>query len=234
MTDTAAGAQPAEAAAGLSARLRDRLRPLRDGTRPAFLRLLLAGALEPAEYGELLVQYRVVYRALDQAADAAGAAGGDPVAGRYAAHYRGRVQALEHDLRALFDTADPDIEICDATAAYRDRIRQAAGRPGGFVAHHHVRYLADLSGGQLIREALDEAYGPAASILSFHSFPGPSSVRALKDEYRAALDATAWPQDQQQRIADEAVVAYGLSTGLLDALGDRLTRNWADGPVRRR
>lgn len=225
MADTAAGAQ--SAAAGLSARLRDRLRPLRDGGRPVFLRLLLAGALEPAEYAELLAQYRVVYTGLDQAA---AIASDDPVAERYSAHYRDRVQALEHDLRTLLGTSERQIEVCDATAAYRDRILKAAARPGGFVAHHHVRYLADLSGGQLIRDALDEAYGPDASALRFHSFPGPSSVQTLKQEYRAVLDATARPEEERQRIADEAVVAYALSTGVLDALGARLTQDWSARP----
>lgn len=228
MTDTAAGAQPE--AAGLSARLRDRLRPLRDGAPPVFLRLLLAGALEPAEYAALLAQYRLVYTALDRAAEISG---DDPVAVRYSAHYRDRVHALEHDLRTLLGSAAPDVEVCDAAVAYRDRVLKAAARPGGFAAHHHVRYLADLSGGQLIRDALDEAYGLDSAELRFHDFPGPSSVRALKEEYRAVLDAAVRPEAEQRLIVDEAVVAYGLSTGVLDELGARLTRDWSARPARR-
>jgi heme oxygenase len=227
VTETAAGSQPA---AGLSARLRDRLRPLRDGAPPVFLRLLLAGALEPAEYAELLAQYRLVYTALDRAA---AISGDDPVATRYAEHYRDRVLALEHDLRTLLGTAAPDVEVCDAAVAYRDRILKAAARPGGFAAHHHVRYLADLSGGQLIQDALEEAYGLDSAELRFHSFPGPFSVRTLKEEYRAVLDATVRPEAEQRLVVDEAVVAYGLSTGVLDEMGARLTRDWSAGPARK-
>jgi heme oxygenase len=219
----------------LSARLRDRIRPLHEAGEPVYLRLLMAGVLDPAEYAALLAQYHVIYSALERAALAVG---DDPVAERFAALGRGRVAELEADLGTVlgakwrdtgsFAPGEPCATVvCAATLAYQERIMQAASWPGGFIAHHYVRYLADLSGGQLISQTLARVYGPLAADLRFHSLPASADITVLKRDYRALLDATEWTDAERDRIAAEAVAAYRLNTQVLDELGTHLANGWA-------
>lgn len=184
----------------------------------AYLKELLAGNLSRAAYAELVAQQRFVYLVLE---DAARTMRDDPQAGPFVDDALERGPALDADLAHLLGPgwAD-DLEPTAATAEYCDRLRQVVyDWPGGFVAHHYVRYLGDLSGGQVIGRILARVYGiDDGRGLAFYRFDGISDPKSWKQAYRDRLDATPWDGDERARITDEVLVAYRLNTDLLDGL----------------
>lgn len=189
----------------------------RNDVPPVFLRLLLAGALEPLEYAELLVQYREIYAALDRAA--AAHAADDPLLCGLRAGIRAGLEDLEADLSLLLGpgwAADADAEVMPATRAYSACASAAAASVEGLVAHHLVRYVADRLGAGQIQLTLGEAYGPLAARLAFHSVTDPWSAGLSEPEF--------WTREQRDRVAAEAAVAGACDRALLDELGAALAR----------
>ncbi len=207
-------------AAPFSERLRLETRDARDEAESAaYFRLLLAGALEPQEYAALLVQYHCVYLELRRAAEALR---DDPLAGPFARDRRGRVEDLEADLHALLGSHwREQSQLTEAARAYRDRVREVAGTPAAFVAHQYVRYLSELSVGQLIRAAVTQVYdlGVAGAGTKFFTLPAGASAHDLKREYRALLDAAPWITADQALIVNEARIAFRRNAAVAAALG---------------
>lgn len=184
-----------------------------------FMRNLLAGNLERARYAALVAQHYFAYAVLE---DAARAHAADPVAGAFVFPELERLPALEADLAFLLGAQwRTQIAPTAATAAYCARMRDVCfGWPGGFVAHHYVRYLGDLSGGQLIRRRVEQAYGLADHDgVRFYVFDRILDGGAFKARYRGLLDAAPWSEDEQQRITGEILAAYACNTRVLVDLG---------------
>lgn len=183
-----------------------------------YLKELLAGNLSRAAYAELVAQQRFVYLVLE---DAARTMGDDPLAGPFVDDALVRVPALDADLAHLLGPGWAEgLRPTPATATYCDRLREVAfDWPGGFVAHHYVRYLGDLSGGQVIGRILARVFGfEHGEGLAFYAFDGISDAKAWKQAYRDRLDATPWDAEERARITDEVLLAYRLNTELLDSL----------------
>lgn len=89
------------------------------------------------------------------------------------------------------------------------------------MAHHYVRYLGDLSGGQAIGRMLDRAFGLGGAGLSFYDFP--MRPKPYKDAYRARLDELGLSSRENVRIVDEVKIAFGLNQAVFDELSDNLT-----------
>ncbi|GAA3356417.1 heme oxygenase (biliverdin-producing) [Saccharopolyspora gregorii] len=203
---------------------------LRSGTRAdhdhvqslPFLRTLLAGELEADAYAVMLGQHYFAYSVLEQAADAMRS---DVVAGPFVSERLRRLPHLETDLHYYLG---PDwrevIAPSAATERYCARLREVCfDWPGGFVAHHYTRCLADLSGGKLIRSAmrrsLDPPDGKGFAFLTFDDVPSSAGVR---NAYRLLLDTAGWDEREQRRIIAEVRLAYHLNTEVFADLGSRL------------
>lgn len=204
-----------EAGRPFSAVLRERTSTVHtDAEGSSVMAQLVAGTLPPARIGEVFAQHLLVYRALETTADGFV---GDPVVDPFLVEGLARTPALEHDVATLLgDDAVLEVRASPATAAYVERIEATAGWPGGFVAHHYTRYLGDLSGGQYIGRALARAHPDLQ--LGFYSFDRIASPKAVKEHYRACLDAAPWTADERQRIIDEVLVAYDRTSRLLSDL----------------
>ncbi|GAA3109687.1 hypothetical protein GCM10017687_22620 [Streptomyces echinatus] len=102
-------------------------------------------------------------------------------------------------------------------------MRECAERwPGGYVAHHYTRYLGDLSGGQIIRDRAERAWGfprkgDGVRFYVFERIPNPA---AFKRDYRALLDGIAADELERQRIVAECRAAFALNTGVFRELGE--------------
>src|SRR5262245_58724982 len=141
-------------------------RQLRDATdeahqraeRSAFVEDLVGGRLPRAELARFLVQLHDVYAALEVEVDVARAT--DSQLAPFLAPELARLDALDADLRHLAGrTWRDDYAVLPSTASYCDRIRDASRESsGGLLAHHYVRYLGDLSGGQFLGRALARVY----------------------------------------------------------------------------
>lgn len=176
----------------------------------AFVSDLLGGVHPLAAYTALVVQNHAIYTALEQLTPGWR---GHAVAGPFVRGELLRLPALEHDLEALLGptwrSAAPGM-VLPATLAYTARLRDVAGSwAAGFVAHHYVRYLGDLSGGQVVGRRVGEIFGPAGvGATAFYAFEAVPKVKPFRDDYRARLDAVPVAADERDRMLAEAVRAF--------------------------
>ncbi|WP_397518715.1 heme oxygenase (biliverdin-producing) [Rhodococcus pyridinivorans] len=191
-----------------------------DTENSVFVSELLGGKLSTEAHAALIAQTWFVYDSLERIGRSYA---DDPIAGPFLSDELLRTAALEADLDFLVGSDWRDrITPLPATVAYVDRLVQvAAVSPEAFLAHHYLRYLGDLSGGQIIRRMLERAYGYERDGLRFYIFDGIPKTKPFKDAYRAKLDAAPLDGDQQQTVIDEANLVYGLNGALFaDLAGD--------------
>ncbi|TWG14047.1 heme oxygenase (biliverdin-producing) [Actinoplanes teichomyceticus] len=203
---------------GFAARLRRAtMSEHRDAETRGFITRLLAGTVPLAGFAALTAQYRVIYGELEAAA---GAMRHDPVAAAFADPALSRVAALESDLAHLYGPARATPEPLGATRRYADRLREHAHTsPARFVAHHYVRYLGDLSGGQVVGRRVAATYGLGEAGTAFYRFDGIDDPRAYRTAYRARLDALDLPDGELDTVIDEARLAFALNTAIFQELG---------------
>ena len=94
-------------------------------------------------------------------------------------------------------------------------------QPDLLVAHAYVRYLGDLSGGQMlariVRESLALGSGPG---VAFYDFGHPEEVARLKQAFRDGLDAVPADEATMNAIVAEARLAFESHRRLFDELAD--------------
>lgn len=185
-----------------------------------FMTALFDGELTLEQYGRLVAQYRHIYGAIEDAADSLA---DDAVGGPFVIDELRRREAIERDLPVLLgedwrERAEP----VPATEDYVRRIRTVAAEwPGGYVAHHYVRYLGDLAGGQAVRVLLKREYGVEGDGASFYHFD-IDSVPAFRKRYRALLDAAPWDEAERRRVVTESLVAFEFNVAVLADLAKEL------------
>lgn len=183
-----------------------------------FIQQLLGGRLPVAEYARLAAQHHPIYSVLELAV----AGNDDPAIAAFLDPALNRVPAIEADLAYLVgaDWADR-ITPLRSTADYVDHLRRVCfTSPVALLAHHYVRYLGDLSGGQLIGRVLKRIYElPDERGTAFYRFAEIDSPKAFKDRYRALLDALPWADDARAHLIDEVNAAFRLNAAIFDELG---------------
>lgn len=181
-----------------------------------FEQALVQGVLPRDAYAELMAQSYFIYVALEGAADTMV---DHPVAGLMCFPELSRKAALEADLAFYFGPNWAEmITPMPVTQEYCDRIREVtAAGPGGFIAHHYTRYLADLSGGVYIDQAIAKAYGLDEDGRRFYQFDIPD-FDAFKSSYRKLIDELPLTTSEQLALIDEAAVAYEYNIELVDDL----------------
>lgn len=183
-----------------------------------YMGALIRGELSRERYADLVAQHWFAYVVLEEAV---AAMSDDPTARRFTFPELERIPALEADLEYLLGESWRDrVEALPATIEYCDRLREVCfDWPGGFVAHHYVRYMGDLSGGQFVGRKVEQVYDlPDKQGVSFYVFDGVDDPTAFKDEYRRRLDEAPWDAEEQRRIIDEILVGYELNTKVLQQL----------------
>lgn len=186
-----------------------------------FMSDLLGGRLGVAAYARYTEQLWFVYEALE--ADAERLAS-DPVVGAFIRPELLRLRALERDLAHLRGPGwRAGLSALPATRAYADRVRHCAEQwSAGYVAHHYTRYLGDLSGGQIIRDRAEKAWGfekkgDGVRFYVFEEIPNPA---AFKRGYRELLDGIRADDLEKQRVVAECKKAFALNTAVFHALGE--------------
>ncbi|NLD76290.1 MAG: heme ABC transporter ATP-binding protein [Acidimicrobiales bacterium] len=183
-----------------------------------FVKDLVAGDLSVEGYATMVDQHLHVYRALEAAMHEQS---DDPVLARFHDEALDRVSALEADLAFLRGPGwEERSEVLPETAEYAGRIRALAGTwNAGLLAHHYVRYLGDLSGGQYLGRVIARIYELDDDGWSFYRFDGIESPKAYKVRYRESLDAVDWSPEDKERIVAEIGRGYELNIALFEALG---------------
>lgn len=130
-----------------------------------------------------------------------------------------RTERLAADLNALLGTdaadriAAGEVPLLPATRNYIAALTTDLS-PETIVANHYVRYLGDLSGGQIISAMLRRHYDIAPEALNFYRFPDIPKLKVYKDRYRAALDQLPADEFTQGRIISEAIAAFRYNQAL--------------------
>jgi heme oxygenase (biliverdin-producing, ferredoxin) len=181
-----------------------------------FVVALVEGALPRDDFARLVRQLHAVYSVLEDAA----ADSTDPDLAPLLAPELARVPALEADLEYLVGADWRDLTLVSATDEYCDRMRTACFEwSGGLVAHHYVRYLGDLSGGQMLGRVVARVYAlPDGLGTSAYRFDEIASPKGFKEEYRARLDALPWDADERARVALEAVQGFVHNAAMFEEL----------------
>lgn len=175
-----------------------------------YMTALVGGRVTAIGLAALLSRLAPVYESLETAA---ASWTGDERVGRFVRPELHRTARLRADLEHL--TGCADVPVTPAAVAYAARIEEVGrASPAAFVAHHYTRYLGDLSGGQIIRSALERSLGVAdGSGASFFAFPGVRTG-AFKQQYRAWLDEAPLSAAEREALVDEALIAYRLNVAI--------------------
>jgi heme oxygenase (biliverdin-producing, ferredoxin) len=202
---------------GLAARLRAATQPMHSaaqGTR--FIRALFRGRIERREYCLLLRNLHALYDALERGlvrnADT-------PALAPLPVPALLRAASLNSDLSHLHGTGWRELQLTAAMSDYVARIEQvSAGQPPLLAAHAYVRYMGDLSGGQLLGGIVGAALRlEGGRGTAFYRFDGDPT--SLKAQFRTALDGLPVDAGTANAIVTEAIDAFARHVRLFRELG---------------
>ncbi len=180
-----------------------------------FMSALFAGRVDRRRYARYVAQNRFIYEALDRAGTALQ---NDATTGAFIDSRLDRLPSVDADLEHLLGNAwQSSLTPLTSTRRYVEAIAHASTWPGGYVAHHYVRYLGDLSGGQHIARIVKKTFGFEDDGVRGFAFP-IDDLAAFKESYRQRLDDAPWGVQERNWIVEEILNAYDLATEMLHDL----------------
>ena len=193
----------------------------RQAERGRFMAALLRGEVDRFGYCTFLRSLHVLYGALEPALVRHGA---HPLIQPVLDPALARGDALAADLCTLHGESWAD-ELAPQPAAlrYAERLERISGaNPGRLLAHAYVRYLGDLSGGQVLCRIVAQVMGlpgeAGAPGTRFYWFGDAARTRELTLAFRSGLEAIDPDATQADEIVDEALRAFGLHQCLFEEL----------------
>jgi heme oxygenase len=202
--------------ARLAQRLRDETRSLHvDAERTSFMSALLRGRIDRVAYAALLRNLYAIYEVLE------------PALARHAAHPAlaplnlpalARLTSLRDDLARVADPTDATCDLRPASVRYVARLHELdAAKPELLLAHAYVRYLGDLSGGQLLRDIVARSPGLAPHAgTAFYEFGDAAAASTLAADFRSNLDRAV--VGDADAVVAEARLAFTWHRELFDEL----------------
>jgi heme oxygenase len=138
-----------------------------------------------------------------------------------------RHQAMIDDLRALAGASwQETLEHLPESDAYAGRIEQvSAEAPHRLLGHAYVRYIGDLSGGQIVKTILLASPGLSADMLTFYDFDDIPDAERFKEQFREKLDLVGKDGPISDEIVDEAITAFQLNIDLSLAVQQVMQRS---------
>ncbi|KAG0316431.1 hypothetical protein BGZ99_006913 [Dissophora globulifera] len=206
---------------------------LREGTkdihvmaeRSKFFKCFFKGTVTPALYGRVLISLHHVYSALERILEKHK---NDPnIELIYFREELSRKQGLEEDLeffngpdwRAMLSTITP------AQQSYVDAIERCSrmDKPELLVAHAYVRYLGDLSGGQMLAKKLQKNNAlPEGKGVAFYQFDKIEDKSAFKELFRIRLNQVEVDKETYREIIQEARQAFAKTIELFQEFDHEL------------
>lgn len=180
--------------------------------RAPFMAALLRGKLDAVSYREFLVNLQVIYQALEVELDRHRS---DPAIAAIWFPGLARTAAIESDLAAL---SEPDgaSSVRPAALAYVAWLHHLGrDEPRRLIAHAYVRFLGDLSGGQLLQRIVGDKLGAP---VAFYDFGDLATVDALRLAFRAGMARIELDAHEIDAVVDEAVQAFHRHVALFDQL----------------
>lgn len=183
-----------------------------------YLARLMAGEVSLQSLADFSGQLWFIYEALERAVRAVSQT---PVGSLVADPRLERQEALETDLAELIggDWREK-VRILPATAAYVARLEEIADANNAVrvVAHHYVRYMGDISGGQVISRQLKAQYGLSEGALNFYDFSALGKIPPYRSSYRQRLDDLPLSESEREGLIGEAKRAFAFNADVFAAL----------------
>ena len=205
----------------LSERLKSETRTLHtEAERSSFMGVLLRGKMEQAAYCALLRNLHAIYAALEPALERHAT---HPVIAPIFAPSLARTQSLATDLDTLYGAGwAAALGLQPSSAQYVLRLKLIeAHEPELLLAHAYVRYLGDLSGGQMLSRIVAQSMGlPAGQGTAFYDFGDASETTQLTRAFRDGLLAVAVGDVGVDAIVAEARSAFQRHHDLFEELAD--------------
>ncbi|KAF9431993.1 heme oxygenase (decycling) 1 [Entomortierella beljakovae] len=181
-----------------------------EAERSKFMKYFFKGEISPAVYGRFLISLYQVYRALEDALEKHKE---DPnVQLIYFPKELFRIQPLEEDLEFFNGPQWREMlsPVSPAQKAYIDAIeRCSATKPELLIAHSYVRYLGDLSGGQILSKKLQKYNElPEGKGLAFYEFVEIEDIDGFKDLFRKRLNQVEVDEATHNEIVKESCEAF--------------------------
>ncbi|KAF9161057.1 hypothetical protein DFQ27_002686 [Actinomortierella ambigua] len=177
-----------------------------DAERSKFIKYFFKGEITPAIYGRFLISLYHVYTALETALDKC-----KDNANIQLIYYPvelARKEALEQDLEFFNgpDWREMLSPVSPAQQAYIDAIRRCADtKPELLIAHSYVRYLGDLSGGQILAKKLQKYNDlPDGLGVAFYYFDRIEDKDGFKENYRKRLNQVEVDDETHLAIIEES------------------------------
>lgn len=202
----------------LADELRAQTRQLhREAERAGVMRALLRGEIDRATYCALLRNLYPIYTALE---DGLARHEAHPALSQVRLTGLERAPFLAADLVTLHGVGWRDLVVLPAAQQYATRLRELdRSEPLRLVAHAYVRYLGDLSGGQMLRRVVVQSLAlDPVSGTRFYDFGPPAAVTNLARRFRAGLDKMGLDRDGATPIVAEAQFAFALHARLFEQL----------------
>ncbi|ASV07998.1 heme oxygenase [Leptospira interrogans serovar Canicola] len=179
----------------------------------AFIRCFMKGILEKGTYARHLEAFYYVYESMEEELERNK---NNLVLKSIYFPELYRKNALLEDLQIFYGTWKPnDHQPSVATQDYVKRIRKISEtQPELLAAHSYVRYLGDLSGGQILKKVAARALNlPEGKGISFYEFPMIQDINGFKQNYRTALDSLPVNDSEKQSILAESKQVFLLNQG---------------------
>ncbi|MCL6606499.1 MAG: biliverdin-producing heme oxygenase [Geminicoccaceae bacterium] len=203
---------------GLADALREGTRELhRRAERTGVIAELLAGRVRPTAYLLFAFNLLPVYAALEAALlDQAHL----PALGALFRPELARSRPLARDVAVLAERSPATpLRLLAESVTHRRRIETIARTlPERLLAHAYVRYLGDLSGGQVLRRLLARTPGIGPEAVRFYEFPDLDDLPRAKAAYRRAIDEAGAHLLDPAGVIEEAREAFQLTIALARAV----------------
>ncbi|GAB3939479.1 heme oxygenase (biliverdin-producing) [Corynebacterium tapiri] len=170
-----------------------------EAEQSTFMSDLVSGGACLGSWSALAQQLLPVYTAMEQRLDELAAS---PLVQAVDDPALRRLFALQQDVTQL----DGSVPVLPATQEYVRALEVATDAE--LVGHHYVRYLGDLSGGQIIATMLKRHYGATDEVLNFYRFADIPKPKVFKDAYRDRLDALELSASQRDAILHAAADGF--------------------------
>ncbi|KAG0210572.1 Heme oxygenase 2 [Mortierella sp. GBA30] len=181
-----------------------------EAERSKFVKYFFKGEITPAIYGRFLISLYQVYSALEKALDQHKDNANIQLI--YFPTELSRKEALEQDLEFFNgpDWREMLNPVSPAQKAYIDAIERCSStKPELLIAHSYVRYLGDLSGGQILAKKLQKYNDlPEGKGVAFYNFDLIEDKDGFKDQYRKRLNQVEVDEETHKEIVQESCQAF--------------------------
>lgn len=182
-----------------------------------FISTLMGGGLNPVAYRDYLAAFLPIYSLMEALLKARS----ESALLSYFNHRAlDRSTHIENDIAHLETTLSStfDGESLPSVQSYLARLSNEVS-DARLLAHHYIRYLGDLSGGQAISKLVSRHYAIAPEALTFYDFTNIGDTVFYKKRYRDLLNLAPLNTEEKDEFLDEVTHLYRLSTEIFIDLG---------------